>query len=101
MSENAHPTIKTFVGVWIALLILTVVTVTVATFNLGVFSAVVALTIATIKALLVMLFFMEIKYASKMTMTVVISAIFFLFLLLGLTIMDYTSRPWGVFFFKQ
>lgn len=100
MSDHAHPTVKTFIGIWAALLVFTGITVLVATFNLGAFSAVVALAIATIKALLVILFFMEIKYSSKMTMTVVISAIFFLVILLALTLTDYISRAWGTYSFK-
>ena len=57
MTEHAHPTVKTFVAVWVALLVLTAVTVFVATLDLGPFNAIVALTIATVKALLVLLVF--------------------------------------------
>ncbi len=84
-----------FIGVWVALLICTGLTVWVATFNLGSFSAAVALIIATFKALLVILFFMEIKYQTKMTKTVVVSAIFFLAILLCFTMADYISRFWA------
>lgn len=94
---HSHPTVKMFMGVWVALLVLTAITVAVAMVDLGAFSAVVALSIATIKALLVILIFMEIKYSSKMTMTVVISAIFFLGILLTLTLTDYLSRAWGTY----
>lgn len=93
---HTHPTIRTFVFVWIALLIFTGLTVLAATFNLGVFSPIVALVIATTKALLVILFFMEIKYSTKMTMTVIISAFFFLSILLILTMLDYISRAWNM-----
>ncbi len=97
-AEHAHPTVKTFVFVWIALLICTGLTVFAATFDLGAFSAAVALIIATFKALLVILFFMEIKYSTKMTMTVVIAAFFFLSILLILTMADYLTRIWNVNF---
>ncbi len=90
-----HPTLRTFIGVWIALLVATGLTVWVASINLGVWSPVVALVIATIKALLVILFFMEIKYQTKMTMTVVIAAFFFLGILLVWTMLDYISRAWS------
>ena len=93
--SHSHPTIKTFIFVWIALLVGTGLTVLAATFNLGVFSPIVALLIATAKALIVILFFMEIKYSTKMTMTVVIAAFFFLGILLCLTMMDYVSRIWN------
>jgi len=92
---HAHPTIKTFVSVWAALLIFTIVTVGVAAIELGPFNAVVALTIATIKALLVLLFFMELRWSTALTKLAVISAIFFLFILAGLTLSDYLTRGWS------
>jgi cytochrome c oxidase subunit 4 len=95
MTEHAHPTVKTFVAVWAALLVLTAVTVFVATLDLGPFNAIVALTIATIKALLVMLFFMELRYSTALTKVAVIAAVFFLFLLVGLTLSDYMTRGWS------
>ncbi len=95
MSAHAHPTVKTFLAVWVALLILTAVTVGVATLDLGPLNAIVALSIATTKALLVLLFFMELRYSTAMTKMTVISAIFFLFLLVGLTLSDYMTRGWS------
>ena len=95
MSEHAHPTIKTFVTVWAALLLLTALTVFVSTLELGPFNAIVALTIATIKALLVLLFFMELRYSTALTKVAVISAVFFLMLLAGLTLSDYMTRGWS------
>ncbi len=92
---HSHPTIGTFISVWLGLLAATGITVWVATVNLGAWSAVVALVIATIKALLVILFFMEIKYQTKMTWTVVITAFFFLGILLVWTMLDYISRAWS------
>ena len=93
--QHAHPSIKTFVAVWGALLIFTIVTVAVAGMELGPFNAVVALTIATIKALLVLLFFMELRYSTALTKVAVIAAVFFLFLLAGLTLSDYLTRGWS------
>ena len=58
------------------------------------FNIVVALLIATIKGTLVVLFFMHLKYSSKLTMVTVVAALFFLFLLLGLSMTDYLSRAW-------
>ena len=92
---HAHPTVKTFVSVWAALLVFTVVTVVVASVELGPFNAVVALTIATMKALLLLLFFMELRYSTALTKVSVISAIFFLFVLAGLTLSDYLTRGWS------
>jgi cytochrome c oxidase subunit 4 len=94
MTEHAHPTVKTFVAVWASLLVLTGLTVFAATLELGPFNAVVALTIATIKALLVLLFFMELRYSTALTKVAVIAAVFFLMLLCGLTLSDYLTRGW-------
>ena len=94
-SEASSP-LKTYFAVWIALLIGTGLTVYAATLDLGRFNAVVALGIATVKATLVVLFFMHVYHASeKLTKLVVIGALFFLLLLLGLTMTDYATRPWS------
>ncbi len=74
---------------------LTALTVFAATLELGPFNAIVALTIATVKALLVLLFFMELRYSSALTKVAVVTAIFFLMLLAGLTLSDYLTRGWG------
>ena len=85
-----------YFAVWIALLVGTGLTVFAATLDLGRFNAAVALGIASIKATLVALFFMHVYHASeKLTKLVVIAAIFFLVLLLGLTMSDYATRPWS------
>ena len=92
MSEHIV-TFKTNVAVWLALLALTGVTTGVAFIDLGPLNSVVALVIATCKALLVVLIFMHVKYASdKLVKVVVISALFFLMLLLGLSLADYSTR---------
>lgn len=74
------------------LLILTGITVSAAYVDLGRFNIVVALVIATLKATLVVLFFMHAKYVPKRTKLVIISGIFWLALLLFLTLSDYASR---------
>ncbi len=92
MSEHILSS-KLYYGIWIALLVLTVVTAKVATIDLGPFNTVVALVIATFKALLVILFFMHVKYASeKLTKMVIISSIFWLLILLLLSLADYGTR---------
>jgi len=92
MSEHIV-TFKTNVAVWLALLALTGVTTGVAFIDLGPLNTVVALVIATCKALLVVLIFMHVKYASdNLVKVVVISALFFLMLLLGLSLADYSTR---------
>jgi cytochrome c oxidase subunit 4 len=84
---------KLYVGIWAALLCLTVLTASIAFVDLGRFNTVVALVIATLKAVLVVLFFMHVKYAhERMTKIVIVSAFFFLLLLLALSMADYTTR---------
>jgi len=91
---SAHiATKRLYVGIWAALMVLTVVTATVSRIDLGAASAAVALIIATTKALLVVLFFMGVKYVSqKMTIVVIVSGVFFLGILLVLSMADYGSR---------
>ena len=74
------------------LLILTGLTVFAAYVDLGRLNIAVALVIATIKATLVVLFFMHAKYVPKRTKLVIISGIFWLALLLFMTLSDYASR---------
>ncbi|HEY3930644.1 MAG TPA: cytochrome C oxidase subunit IV family protein [Candidatus Koribacter sp.] len=85
---------KLYVVVFLFLLLMTGLTVFAASVDLGWANPVVALVIATLKATTVVLFFMHIKYSTSMTKMVIIGALFFLFLLLGLTLTDYLSRPW-------
>jgi cytochrome c oxidase subunit 4 len=93
--SKSSPLIMYFT-VWAALLLGTFITYKAAFIELGRFNAAVALTIATIKALLVALFFMHIKGAhEKLLKLVVISTLFFLFLLLALSMADYGTRPWS------
>jgi cytochrome c oxidase subunit 4 len=94
MSIHIVP-VKTYIYVFIALLVGTALTAAVAFVDLGPFNGIVALTIAMIKAVLVLLFFMHIKYSSKMTKVTVVSAFFFLMILLALSMTDYISRPWS------
>jgi cytochrome c oxidase subunit IV len=97
MTEHSKSSpLKMYFGVWITLLIFTFVTYKAAFIELGRFNAAVALGIATLKATLVVLFFMHVWHASeKLTKLVVIAALFFLMLLLGLTMADYATRPWS------
>jgi len=74
------------------LLILTLLTVYAATVDLGRFNIVMALAIATLKATLVVLFFMHAKYVPKRTKLVIMAGIFWLALLLFMTLSDYVSR---------
>jgi cytochrome c oxidase subunit 4 len=84
-----------YIAIGSALLVLTGVTVAVSFVDLGVFNAVVALFIACLKATLVILFFMHVKYSSKLTKLTVFSGLFLFSVLIALTLADYTTRAWG------
>ena len=71
---------------------LTILTVIAALIDLGRFNIVVALAIATTKATLVVLFFMHAKYVPRRTQLVIIAGIFWLAILLFMTLSDYVSR---------
>ena len=92
MSEHIMSS-KFYYTIWIALLCLTGITAAVSFVDLGPFNTIVALVIATVKALLVVLFFMHVKYTSeRLTKIVIVSAVFWLFLLLALSMADYATR---------
>jgi cytochrome c oxidase subunit 4 len=97
MSENEHHIVPLglYALIGIILLVMTGVTYWVATLNLGPFNTIVALSIASFKATLVVLIFMHVKYTSeKLTKAVIASAIFFLMLLLTLSLADFGTRAW-------
>jgi cytochrome c oxidase subunit 4 len=88
-------TSKLYWTIWIVLICLTGLTAWIATVDLGPFNTVVALVIASIKATIVALFFMHVKYTSeKLTKMVIVSALFWLFILLSLSMADYATRLW-------
>ncbi len=72
----------------------TYLTVQIAFFDLGRLNTVVALTIAVLKATLVVLFFMHVKYSTRLTWAVVLGSIFWLGIMFVLTMSDYLTRVW-------
>lgn len=77
-----------------ALMVGTALTVMVAFYDLGYMNNVMMLTIACTKALLVVLFFMHVRWSSRLTMVVVASGFFWLLILFTVTMTDYASRGW-------
>lgn len=75
-------------------MVLTALTVWVANFDLGRWNAVVALTIAVIKGLLVVLYFMHVRYSSRLTMVFVAAGFVWLIIMVALTLSDYLTRQW-------
>jgi cytochrome c oxidase subunit 4 len=92
--EHAHPTPGLYLVIIGTLITLTVATWLIAFVNLGIFNPVVALTIAVIKAVLVILFFMHVRYSSKLTMVTVGAGFFWLMIMITLSLSDYLSRYW-------
>jgi cytochrome c oxidase subunit IV len=95
--EHAIVPRSTYFTIFAALIVLTGLTTTVAFFDLGLFNPVVALSIAILKATLVVLFFMHLKYGSRLTWVIAGASIFWLGILLVLILSDYATRGWGWF----
>lgn len=83
---------KIYVVILFALLLGTYLTVSAALRDFGPWNIIIALAIATTKAVLVVLFFMHARYSPKRTQLVIVCAVFWLALLLGMTMSDYFSR---------
>jgi cytochrome c oxidase subunit 4 len=91
--ENTHiDSVGTYVKILLALLVATGVTTAVARVDLGGFSVVVALGIASMKMVLVALFFMHIRHSTKLTRLVVLGGLLWLGILLLLTMTDFATR---------
>src|SRR5262245_11167338 len=80
--------------IFLALVIGPALTVLVAFYDLGFMNNVVMLTIACVKALLVILFFMHVRWSSKLTWVVAASGFFWLLIMFSITMSDYLSRGW-------
>jgi cytochrome c oxidase subunit IV len=83
---------KTYVVILLALLLGTYLTVSAALRDFGPWNIVIALAIATTKATLVVLFFMHAKYSPGRTKLVIFAGIFWLLMLLFMTLSDYVTR---------
>jgi cytochrome c oxidase subunit IV len=82
--------------VFATLLVFTGITVAAAFVNLGIFNPIVALAIACTKAVIVILFFMHVKYQSKLVKLTVTAGFFTFLVLITMTLTDYISRAWGL-----
>jgi cytochrome c oxidase subunit 4 len=96
-AEQTHHIVspKVYVVILLALLVGTGLTVWASFLELGIWNPIVALAIATGKALLVVLFFMHVKYSTKLTKLTVGAALFMFLALISMTLADYMSRAWG------
>ncbi|HBX43742.1 MAG TPA: cytochrome-c oxidase [Deltaproteobacteria bacterium] len=84
--------IRTYIVVWGALVVLTVVTVAVSYVHLGMLNVVVALLVASVKASLVALFFMHLRYENRLVWGFALTPLFFLVLIVVGTLSDTLFR---------
>ena len=96
MASHTRPK-RVYYTIFAILLFCTYLTVQIAFLDLGALNTVAALAIATFKAALVILFFMHVKYSTRLTWAVVLGAIFWLGILLTLTMTDYLTRVWATY----
>jgi cytochrome c oxidase subunit 4 len=85
----------TYAIIFGALLVGTAITIGASYLEMGPWNPVVAIAIACIKATLVVLFFMHIKYSSKLMKLTVGAGVFTFLILVGMSLSDYFSRAWG------
>jgi cytochrome c oxidase subunit 4 len=99
-SSNGHAnghhvaSVQFYLVIFGALIVGTLLTVVVAKFDLGPFNNIVMLTVACAKALLVVLYFMHVRWGTRLTMVVAASGFFWLLILFTITMADYASRGW-------
>ena len=95
MAEHTHTRPRrAYYTIYAILMVCTYLTWQIAYFDLGSLNTVAALGIAAFKAVLVALFFMHVRDSPRLTWAVVIGGVFWLGLLLSLTMSDYLSRGW-------
>jgi cytochrome c oxidase subunit 4 len=82
-----------YIVIFVSLMLGTAITIWAAFQNFGKFNIVIALAIATIKATLVVLYFMHARYSPKRTQLVIVCSVFWLAIMLALTLADYDTRP--------
>ena len=85
---------RVYLGIFALLMVLTAVTVWVAFYDLRWLNVFVAVTIAVIKATLVILYFMHVRYSSRLTQLIVAAGVVWLIILLTFTFSDYLTRSW-------
>jgi cytochrome c oxidase subunit 4 len=87
---------RTYVGVFALLLSLTAVTVFAARIDFGAQNTPIALGIALVKAVLVVLYFMHVRYRERLVALFVCAGVLWLVILFAFTFSDYLTRPWEI-----
>ena len=96
LNEHHVAPISLYLVIFGALIVGTILTVVVAKFDLGPFNNIVMLTVACTKALLVVLYFMHVRWSSRLTWVIAASGFFWLIIMFTLTMQDYMTRAWDV-----
>jgi len=91
-TPSAHPTTQLYYSIFAALMVLLVVTVAAAYVDLGRLSFPLAAAIATVKAVLIMLYFMHVRYSRPLIWLMASASVAWLAILFGLTFSDYLTR---------
>jgi cytochrome c oxidase subunit 4 len=86
---------RVYISIFLVLMLGTGLTVLAAFYDFpGPLNAVFALTIAVVKATFVILYFMHVRYSSRLIWLIISAALFWLAIMFALTISDYWTRAW-------
>lgn len=91
-TSNPHPTTVIYLTIFAALMVLLVITIAAAEFDLGRLNFPLAAAIATVKAVLIVLYFMHVRYSPPLTWLMAGAGACWLVILFGLTLTDYFTR---------
>lgn len=94
MAQSHVVPVRVYLAIFAALLVLTFVTVQAAFVDLGPFSPVIALSIACLKATLVILYFMHVRWSDRLVWILVGVGFVWIVILIGILLSDYLSRGW-------
>ena len=102
MADHPHgqhhvvPT-RIYYAIFAGLMLLTSITVAIAYIDLGPWNTVAAVVIACFKAMIVVLYFMHVKYSTRLIKLTVIAGLYWMGIIFALTLGDYLTRAWGTF----
>jgi cytochrome c oxidase subunit 4 len=88
---------RVYYTVFSTLMALTGITVAVAYIDLGPINAIAAIVIACVKAMIVVLYFMHVKFGTRLVKLTVVAGLYWMGILLTLTLSDYLTRGWGTY----
>ena len=99
MAEHGHHLVprRIYYTIFGALMLMTAITVGAAYIDLGPMNTIVAIVIACVKAMIVVLYFMHVKFGTRLVKLTVIAALYWMGILLTLTLSDYLTRGWGTY----